>query len=49
MVIHTCNLSTWEAEVWAGGMAQVAERLPSKCESLHSSPSTARKEEEKGG
>jgi hypothetical protein len=28
---------------WAGGMAQVVKRLPSKCKALSSNPSTTRK------
>jgi hypothetical protein len=32
----------------AGGMVQVAECLPSKCEAVSSNPSTAKKKKKKG-
>jgi hypothetical protein len=32
---------------WAGGLTQVGESLPSKCETLSSNPSTAKRKKEK--
>jgi hypothetical protein len=29
-------------KIWAGGVAQVEEHLPSKCEALSSNPNTAK-------
>jgi hypothetical protein len=37
---------SWQEEaLWAGGVTQVVERLPSKCEALSSNPNTVKKKE----
>jgi hypothetical protein len=55
MVVHlaVCRYSTtegimnWEESGRAGGMAQVAERLPKECEALSSNSSIAKKKKKK--
>jgi hypothetical protein len=43
------NLSLEGVGGWAGGVAQVIERLRSKCEAPSSNPSTAKNRKEKKG
>jgi hypothetical protein len=45
--IHIQFIKGKQEEKTAGGVAEVVERLPSKCEALSSNPSTAKKRKEK--
>jgi hypothetical protein len=40
--VNTLSLITI-TELWTGGVPQVVEHLPSKCEALSSDPTTAKK------
>jgi hypothetical protein len=43
MLVLACEKWLLNLQAWVGGVAEVVEHLPSKCEAVSSTPNTAKK------